>query len=385
MKRLSVYFYLIVLIVGAVVTRESLSGLLRPVERGWTAWLQSATLPNPEPRVTLVTAENTEGLLTPLDVALFLRAAMKFEAGVAGIAAFEMDRGEEELLRSVLTRPTETQFVSGALLSMDAQADPVHWLTMKWPAADRLPNFTGIWNNLPAVPGVTSGFLNLPETAAEGSLPILTRSKGETVASFAFVCLLRYLAINGVEFQGVQPGGMLDFSNHCRLPISAKATVELKPEVYPEITRLSLGDLLVAAEKSEQTPFAPDSAVLEVMRDRIVVLAPSPTAEEMQAGTFTLGQLQALGVASLANQLRLPAFGIWIWFVPFVWFFPWLKLSDSWVDNQLPLAGLLAAGYALAAFALAAGIGLLLPGLPALAWALALPAAWLIKRKSKSA
>jgi len=381
MKRLPLYFYAIVLILGAVVTRECLSGLLRSAELAWTAWLQSAALPNPEPRVTLVTAENADGLLTPLDVALFLRAAMQFEAGVAGIASFEIDRGEEELLRSVLTRPTETRFVTGALLSPDEQADPVHFLSLKWPDAESLPNFPGVWNNLPVAAAAVSGFLNLPENAAEGSLPILARSRGEIVASFSFACLLRYLEANGVTFRSGQPGGELAFSNHCRIPVSAQAAVALQPAIYPEITRISLGDLLVAAEKGELAP----TAVTEAMRDRIVVLAPAPTSDELRAGTFTLGQFQALGVASLAAQLQPPAFGLWVWLVPFLWFFPWLKLTDKWSENLLPTALLLTAAYALVAFTLASGIGLLLPGIPALVWALGLPAAWFFKRKSKSA
>ncbi|HEY5792877.1 MAG TPA: hypothetical protein VIS74_06225 [Chthoniobacterales bacterium] len=382
MKPRSIYPVLLALFLGAVITRECVSGMLQPAERAYRAWLQEAIIPNPQPRVTVITSDDASRLLNPLDVALFLRAAMQFGADVAALSVYELDSGDGELLKSVLSRESPTGFVAGALLSKrDQQADPVNFQQADWPAADALPAYSGVWNSLPVVPSITYGFLNLSEHGAAETVPLFAKWQEQTVASFSLVCLTRYLSANGVELLPTSGPSALRFSNQCRIPVSRNATVPLSLEVYAQIPHYRLGDLLLAAEKSEQELSMADPALPAAIKDRIVVLIPAPTEQEAAAETLTLGQFQALGIASLADQLRLPAYGLWVWAVPFLWFFPWLKITEKWRNNGLPLALLLLSLYGLAATSLASAAGLLLPGIPALAWAAALLLIFWIRQK----
>lgn len=383
MKSLPAYFYLIVFLIGGLITRECVTGSLQKPEKAYTTWLEGATAPNPIPKITLITAD-TAGQLSSLDVALFLRAAVQFKAEVAAIAASDLAVGDEDLLKSVLSRESGTAIVAGVWLT-DAAGGTANLVEVNWPNADSLPSFLGARNNVPASAETTFGFLNLPANENADSVPVLARLDQRTVASFSLACFTSYLARDGIALRAPQSGNTLVFSNQIRLKLEPNGTIKLEPEAYSQIKRFSLGDLLVAAEKSEGTGGG-NPAVIEAIRDHLVVLSPAPNAAELAAGTFTIGQIQALAIASLVNQVHRLSLGIWIWWVPFLWFFPWLKISERWsVGIQFSAVVMGAAFYGLFSGAIAQEFGLFLPGIPALAWFAAILGVIFVRRKSESA
>ncbi len=294
MQRPSLWLMLVVLLLGLLFLREP---RLQRREEIFLRWLLKNSQPrDTAPPLTIVEIgrepipqkegaeiDPTERFLrgaasanSPLEAALFLQAALEFKPGVVAFEPVlkwpEREKDQEQIFLDQAMR------VSKLLLGAELTAMP----DPDAPVAEipAFPQVTGKRGDLIEFSGIgrqpdedvrligTLGFVNLPnETAADVHVPLLFQYRGEVIPSFALQAALLWLRVTPAEVK-IDIGKYIRLP-HSEIPIRSDGTAVINPNAAKRARRLSLNELLLAAQERQQ---GKASVHLDEMRDQIVLV-----------------------------------------------------------------------------------------------------------------
>ena len=293
MERPSLWLMVIVLLLGLLFLREP---RLQRSDEIFLHWLlKNSQLRNARVPLTIVEigraggAQNdnvdispTERFLrgaaganSPLEAALFLQAALEFKPAVVAFEPVlkwpEREKDQEQIFLDQAMRVPK--LLLGAELTATPDPDA--------PVAEipAFPQVTGKRGDLIEFSGIgrqpdedvrligTLGFFNLPnETAADVHVPLLFQYRGEVIPSFALQAALLWLRVTPAEVK-IDIGKYIRLP-HSKIPIRSDGTAVINPNAAKRARRLSLNELLLAAQQRQQ---GKASVHLDEMRDQIVL------------------------------------------------------------------------------------------------------------------
>ena len=293
MQRTSLWLMLVVLLLGLLFLREP---RLQRCEEIFLRWLLMNAQPrDTAPPLTIVEIgrepippkegaevdpmerflQGVAGANSPLEAALFLQAALEFKPAVVAFEPVlkwpEREKDQEQIFVDQAMRVPK--LLLGAELTATSDPDA--------PVAEipAFPQVTGKRGDLIEFSGIgrqpdedvrligTLGFLNLPkETAADVHVPLLFQYRGEVIPSFALQAALLWLRVTPAEVK-IDIGKYIRLP-HSEIPIRSDGTAAINPNAAKRARRLSLNELLLAAQERQQ---GKASAHLDEMRDQIVL------------------------------------------------------------------------------------------------------------------
>jgi hypothetical protein len=299
MERPSLWLLAVVLLLVLLFLKEP---RLQRCDEIFLHWLlKNSQLPNVQAPLTIVEvgraavsqkedAENdptekfsrgVRGSNAPLESALFLQAALEFKPTVVAFEPIlqwpERAGNEEQIFVDQAMR------VPKLLLSAELTATPDPDAPV--PEIAGFPQVTGKRGNLVEFSGIgrqpsedvqvisTPGFVNLPsEIADDIHVPLLFQYRGEVIPSFALQAVLLWLRVTPEEVK-IDIGKYILLPQGRKIPIQSDGTVVINPRAAKLARRLSLNELLLAAQQREQGKKTPQ---LDDMSDQIL-LARAPT------------------------------------------------------------------------------------------------------------
>jgi hypothetical protein len=279
MRRPSLWLFLVVLLLGALLRREP---VLQRFDDAFLHWfmLQSAP-PAPPSHVTLVeiTRQDFESLpmlpneknavtkpgektaasrrISPLEYALFLQALLGFEPAVIGLEPIvvwrDRDKDQEQVFIDQAMRVPKllVAVVLGDKGPLDISTDEILSFTQVAGERSALPEFPGVQrrpdDDIRLIS--TPGYINLP-TSDSIQVPMLLQYRGEIVPSFPLQAVLLWLKClpNDVK---IELGAQIDLPNGWKIPIRPDGTVTINPAAAESVRRLTLNQLLLAAQERE--------------------------------------------------------------------------------------------------------------------------------------
>lgn len=318
MQRPSLLLMLVIVLFGLLFLREP---RLQRMEDSFLRWLLKNSTPRgPLAALTVVeigsdplmspdtgavvTAKSRRTVassISPLEFALFLQSALEFKPSVV---AFEnvlkwrdRDKAQEQVFIDQAMRVP--RLLLGAELTSTPDPDVLPPEIAGFPhvtgARAELIEFTGISRQ----PGEdarlisTAGFINLPdEVTTDIRVPLLFRYRGEVIPSFAFQALLLWLHLAPGEVQ-IELGKAIVLPEGRRIPIANDGTLIIAPNAAKKARRISLNDLLLAAQQHDMGKEA--GAAFDTLRDQIV-LARTP------ANALSPPDIFAATMATLQNN-----------------------------------------------------------------------------------
>ena len=294
MQRPSLWLMLVVLLLGLLFLREP---RLQRCEEIFLRWLLKNSQPrDTAPPLTIVEigreqippkegaeVDSMERFLqgaartnSPLEAALFLQAALEFKPAVVAFEpVLKWPEGEKDQEQIFLDQAMRVpKLLLGAELTATPDPDA--------PVAEipAFPQVTGKRGDLIEFSGIgrqpdedvrligTLGFVNLPnETAADVHVPLLFQYRGEVIPSFALQAALLWLRVTPAEVK-IDIGRYIRLP-HSEIPIRSDGTAVINPNAAKRARRLSLNELLLAAQERQQ---GKASVHLDEMRDQIVLV-----------------------------------------------------------------------------------------------------------------
>lgn len=374
MKRPILPAFLVLLLLGLILWRETTAGFLVSTERNAAAWtflaMDGKAPPNPEVVLILQGGITGEELST-LDVGLFTRAVARLEAAVGGIAAWEIPSAQ---IRLIPPRPSAspeppalpvTRFIAGTILlpgpSLSGELPAPLWEDR--PLSDTgltSPNFSGAYSSFPPDLGWTTGFLNLSgtEKSADSSGGFLTLAGLSDVAvpSFALATVLASQS-DLAHLENPTLGRFL-LDGHV-LPISATGELPLVAPLLSTLHRVDMDDLLLEAERREKN-LPGDDSLRAILRGSIALLGTLAQDEKILTAPgsqrrLSLVEYQGLAIKSLLAALRPPSAPWWAGGIALLIFLPlatslwFLRRSTACITAILLLCGVGLLGGALSA------------------------------------
>jgi len=364
------WILLVVALAGALLWRESRSGPLRAIDRGFAAWqARERGVSGADPAVTLVGIDPLNAHFgDPLDYALFLKAALPLEPAVVAI---------EPVMRWEQPSPAYVRSLSEYLLRapkvvlgtrLGRSTDPEQ-------AAPRIPVAGGVAGDIGGLAEFSAvaeappeGFRDPSNTGVlagndpgSGWVPLVVRYRGDVIPTFPLLAYLHWAKRTPSDLV-VIPGKEISLGGDLRIPIDASGSALLAPGSAARVRRISTDDLVLAAERRESglegdvprgIPVSGDVVVLGRFSGSGSGVSPAEGIADAVAALQTGGTFREVDVWSRA-LLALLAIGCGVVF---------FALSRS--AAVLVYAGL-AAGYAMVAMGFAARSGVVLPAvLPA--------------------
>ena len=296
MRRPSPWLILVVILLGALILREP---RLQQMEDVFLSWFLEHSEPVlPAAKVTLVEigredfqrmtpAEEAKPLpkgmaarrsLSPLEYALFLQAVMEFQPTVIAIEPVliwrDRDKAQEQVFIDQAMRVPKllVGIELGGKGTRDFSADDVQ----------SFPNVTGNRGNLAVFSGVdrqpdddirlisTPGFTNLTNERTDRiRVPMLFEYRGEIVPSFPLQAIMLWLRATPADVK-VELGSQIILPNGWKIPIHRDGTVTINPAAKQSVRRLTLNELLLAAQEHEKRQ--PPSIDVDNLKDQIVTL-----------------------------------------------------------------------------------------------------------------
>ncbi len=297
MRRPSPWLILVVILLGAFILREARLQKLEDAFLGWFLEHSQAAAPAPA-QVTLVEigrsdirrlipADELKPLpkgqaarrsLSPLEFALFLQAVLEFQPTVVGIEPIliwrERDKVQEQVFIDQAMRVPK--LLVGIELGGKGPRDPV---VEDLPV---LPNVSGPRGDLAEFSGIkrqpdddirlisTPGFTNLPnEQSNRVRIPLLFQYRGEIVPSFPLQAILLWLRASPSDVK-VELGSEISLPNGWKIPLHRDGTTTINPAAAQSVRRLSLSELLLAAQEHEK--HLPPTRNIDDLKDQIVLL-----------------------------------------------------------------------------------------------------------------
>lgn len=297
MQRPSIWLTLVVLLLGLLFLREP---RLERSEEFFLRWLLRHSEPSgPRAPLTVVeigrdTAKSQElradspeisphasrTVPSPYEFALFLQSVLEFQPTVVAIESIlkwrERDKDGEQVFIDQAMR------VPKLLLAAELTATPDP--DAPGPEIPAFTNVTGKPGELVEFSGVgrqpdeelhliaTVRFINFPDEIADDiHVPLLFRYRGEVIPSFALEAILLWLRVTPAEVSiHLDPN---DLDSHIslpkgrKIPIRADGTILISPNASKKARRLSLNELLLAAQQHA----GKKSSELDSIRDEIVL------------------------------------------------------------------------------------------------------------------
>jgi hypothetical protein len=307
MQRPSLWLMLVVLLLGLLFLREP---RLQRCEGIFLRWLLKNSQPRdtvppltiveigrePVPHKERAKIDSMERFLrgaasanSPLEAALFLQAALEFKPAVVAFEPVlkwpEREKDQEQIFLDQAMRVPKLLLGAELTATPDPDAPVAEIPAFSQVTGKRgdLIEFSGIGRQPDEDVSLigTLGFLNLPnETAADVHVPLLFQYRGEVIPSFAFQAALLWLRVTPAEVK-IEIGKYIRLP-HSKIPIRSDGTAVINPNAAKRARRLSLNELLLAAQERQQ---GKASVGLDEMRDQIV-LARSPASPDVFAATI---------------------------------------------------------------------------------------------------
>jgi hypothetical protein len=297
MQRPSIWLTLVVLLLGLLFLREP---RLERSEEFFLRWLLRHSEPSgPRAPLTVVeigrdTAKSQElpgdapeisphasrNLPSPYEFALFLQSVLEFKPTVVAIESIlkwrERDKDGEQVFIDQAMR------VPKLLLAAELTATPDP--DAPGPEIPAFTNVTGKPAELVEFSGVgrqpdeelrliaTVRFINFPDEIADDiHVPLLFRYRGEVIPSFALEAILLWLRVTPAEVSIHLDSSDLDshisLPKGRKIPIRADGTILISPNASKKARRLSLNELLLAAQQHAGKM----NSELDSIRDQIVL------------------------------------------------------------------------------------------------------------------
>ena len=372
MRRPSPWLVLVVVLLGAYILREP---RFQQMEDGFLNWfMEHAEGVLPPAQVTLVEIgrEDFQRLtppdeakplpkgqaarrsLSPLEYALFLQAVMEFEPTVIALEPVVIwrDRDKDQVQVFIDQAMRVPKLLVGIELGGRGQQD------LSPDDVPSFPNVTGNRGDLAAFSGVkrqpdddirlisTPGFVNLPSERSDRiRVPLLFEYRGEIVPSLPLQAIMLWLRITPAEVK-IELGSRIILPNGWQIPIHRDGTVTINPIAKQSVRRLTLNQLLLAAQEHEK--HRPPSLNIDNLKDQIVLL-------RLAGDPLQPSNVFATAIATIQNNAYVR---------PAPWAVPWLIILAAallscflWMISKPNLvlgAIIFVAGYALLTLSLLA-------------------------------
>ncbi len=197
--------------------------------------------------------------ISPLEFALFLQSLLDFQPGVVAFENVlkwrEGDKDQEQVFLDQAMRVPKLLLAA----ELGTNADP----DAPWAEIRGFSDVTGKRGELASFNGVarqanedlrlisTTGYVNLPPDISSGiRVPLLFLYRGEVIPSFTLQAILLWLRATPSEVKIVL-GSHIALPRERRIPISADGTLLIHPNAAQSARRLSLNELLLAAQQRE--------------------------------------------------------------------------------------------------------------------------------------
>lgn len=227
-------------------------------------------------------ASGAGAAVSPLEFALFLQSALELQPSVVAFENIlkwrERDKDQEQVFLDQAMRVPKLLLAS----ELSANPDP----DAPWGDVRGFTQVTGKRNDLPAFSGYSrqpsddlrlisaQGFSNLPEAGTGGiRVPLLFMYRGEVVPSFTLQAIMLWLRVTPAEVK-VKIGSHILLPHDRKIPVAADGTLLVDPTALSRARRLSLNELLLAAQQRENVGGAASPQTLDLQNN--IVLARTP-------------------------------------------------------------------------------------------------------------
>ena len=296
MRRPSPWLILVVILLGALILREP---RLQKIEDIFFSWFMEHSEPVlPPAQVTLVEigredfrritpeeslqplpkGEAARRSLSPLEYALFLQAVLEFQPTVVAIEPIviwrERDKDQEQVFIDQAMRVPKLMvgIELGGKGARDLAVEDMLSFSKVIGNRGNLAQFSGIFrqpdDDIRLIS--TPGFTNLPgERTDRVRVPMLFEYRGEIVPSFPLQAIMLWLHATPADVK-IELGSKIILPNGWIIPIHRDGTVTINPVARQSVRRLSLNELLLAAQEHES--HRPASINVDNLKDQIVLL-----------------------------------------------------------------------------------------------------------------
>ena len=295
MRRPSPWLILVVILLGAFILREPRLSKMEDLILGWFLQYSEAVLPSatitlveigredfqrmaPEATKPLPKGEGPRRSLSPLEYALFLQAVLEFRPTVIALEPIVVWRDRDKIQEQVFI--DQAMRVPKLLVGIKLGEKGAHDLATD--DVQSFPNVSGSRGDLAEFSGVaqqpdddirlisTPGFINLPiDRSDQVRIPMLFDYRGEVVPSFPLQAIMLWLRVTPAEVR-VELGSRIVLPNGWQIPIRPDGTTTINPVARQSVRRLTLGQLLLAAQEHEKG--RPPTLNLDNLKDQIVLL-----------------------------------------------------------------------------------------------------------------
>ncbi len=201
----------------------------------------------------------TSATISPLEFALFLQSVLDFQPGVVAFENIlrwrDRDKDQEQVFLDQAMRVPKLLLASELSETSDPDAN--------WGDIRGFPNVIGRRGELQSFSGIgrqpnedlqlisTQGFTNLPDEISSAiRVPLLFLYRGEVIPSFPLQAILLWQRITPAEVQVVL-GAYILLPHGRKIPINADGTLLVDPNAARQGRRMSLNELLLAAQQRE--------------------------------------------------------------------------------------------------------------------------------------
>jgi hypothetical protein len=275
---------LVVLLLGVLFLREP---RLERHEELFLRWLLKNSDPHGPPASLIVVEiepakegeENSPrsgaNVVSPMEFALFLQSALKFQPTVVAFENIlkwrETEKDQAQIFIDLAMRVPRLLLAAELTTTPDPDAPgpEIPGFTQVTGKRGDLVEFSGVGRQPSEEVRLiaTAGFINLPEEISDGiHVPLLFRYRGEVIPSFAFEAILLWLRVTPGEVS-IDLDSHISLPHGRKIPIRSDGTLLISPNASRKARHMGMNDLLVAAQ-ARDTEKNPE---IESLRDQIVL------------------------------------------------------------------------------------------------------------------
>jgi hypothetical protein len=275
---------LVVLLLGVLFLREP---RLERHEELFLRWLLKNSDPH-GPAASLIVVEiepakegeensphSGANVVSPMEFALFLQSALKFQPTVVAFENIlkwrETEKDQAQIFIDLAMRVPRLLLAAELTTTPDPDAPgpEIPGFTQVTGKRGDLVEFSGIGRQPSEEMRLiaTAGFINLPEEISDSiHVPLLFRYRGEVIPSFAFEAILLWLRVTPGEVS-IDLDSHISLPHGRKIPIRSDGTLLISPNASRKARHMGMNDLLVAAQ-ARDTEKNPE---IESLRDQIVL------------------------------------------------------------------------------------------------------------------
>ncbi|HEX8279757.1 MAG TPA: CHASE2 domain-containing protein, partial [Chthoniobacterales bacterium] len=215
--------------------------------------------------------------ISPLEFALFLQSVLDFQPNIIAFENIlkwrERDKDQEQVFLDQAMRVPKLLLAAelGSTEDPDAAWGEIRGFSQVTGKRGELAAFSGLGRgpteDLRLIS--TQGFVNLPdEVSSEIRVPLLFLYRGEVIPSFALQAILLWLRVTPAEVK-IELGSQIILPHERKIPIARDGTTLIDPTIAKRARRMSLNELLLAAQQRESGD--PAAQQFADLRDHIVL------------------------------------------------------------------------------------------------------------------